>query len=119
MKTLVLAALGLLLTGSAVAQQPAAKAKPAARKTSDVTLVCEAVYLPARTTWTRTVNIGYDQKRVQSVLIDGVQVYTFSVRETVILTAIDNERIQIDVAAQTWSSDFRGQATAMGRCERS
>lgn len=120
MKVFVLAALGLLFAGSALAQQPAGgKAKPAAAKTSDVTLVCEAVYLPARTTWTRTVNIAYDQKRVHSVLIDGVPVYTFAVRETVILTAIDNERIQIDVAAQTWTSDFRGQASAMGRCERS
>jgi hypothetical protein len=119
MKSLLLAALGLLLASGAEAQQPAAKAKPTAKKSSDVTLVCEAVYLPARTTWTRTVNIGYDQKRVRSVLIDGVPVYTFAVRETVILTAIDNERIQIDVAAQTWTSDFRGQASAMGRCERS
>ncbi len=90
-----------------------------AAKTSEVTLVCEAVYLPARTTWTRTVSIGYDKKRVRSVRIDGVPVYTFAIEDTVILTAIDNERIQIDTAAQTWSSDFRGQATAMGRCERS
>ncbi len=91
--------------------------KPAARAT-EVTLVCEAVYLPARTTWTRTVGIAYDKKRVRSVHIDGVPVYTFAIQETVILTAVDNERIQIDTAAQTWSSDFRGQATAQGRCER-
>ncbi|WP_300656000.1 hypothetical protein [Hydrogenophaga sp.] len=96
------------------------KASPnAASPASEVTLVCEAVYLPARTTWTRTVSIGYDKKRVRSVQIDGVPVYTFAIQETVILTAVDNERIQIDTAAQTWSSDFRGQATAMGRCERS
>ncbi|MDM7942715.1 MAG: hypothetical protein QUV35_08805 [Hydrogenophaga sp.] len=91
----------------------------AAPKASEVTLVCEAVYLPARTTWTRTVLIAYDDRRVRSVQIDGVPVYTFAIQETVILTAIDNERIQIDTAAQTWSSDFRGQATAQGRCERS
>lgn len=90
-----------------------------ADKTAEVTLVCEAVYLPARTTWTRTVSIGYDKKRVNAVKIDGVPVYTFTVQETVILTAIDNERIQIDTAAQTWTSDFRGQATSQGRCERS
>ena len=83
-----------------------------------MTLVCEAVYLPARTTWTRTVSIGYDKKRVRSVQIDGVPVYTFAIQETVILTAVDNERIQIDTAAQTWTSDFRGLATAQGRCER-
>jgi hypothetical protein len=100
----------------AMAQNKAA-AKPAAQ-TNEVTLVCEAVYLPARTTWTRTVDIAYDKKRVRAVQIDGVPVYTFAIQETVILTAVDNERIQIDTAAQTWSSDFRGQATAQGRCQR-
>ena len=50
--------------------------------------------------------------------IDGVPVYTFNVQGTVILTALDNERIQIDTAAQTWTSDFRGLASAQGRCER-
>ena len=102
----------------AASAQNKAPAKAAAQA-SEVTLVCEAVYLPARTTWTRTVSIGYDKKRVRSVQIDGVPVYTFAIQETVILTAVDNERIQIDTAAQTWSSDFRGQATAQGRCERS
>jgi hypothetical protein len=81
-------------------------------------LQCEAVYLPARTTWTRRVDIGFDQQRVRSVHIDGVPVYTFSIRGTMILTALDNERIQIDTASQTWTSDFRGLATAQGRCER-
>ena len=107
--------------GAALAFNAAAQTKPAAKSAAQaeqLTLVCEAVYLPARTTWTRTVNIGYDKKRVRSVQIDGVPVYTFAIQETVILTAVDNERIQIDTAAQTWSSDFRGQATAMGRCER-
>lgn len=95
--------------------RPPSKPAPTA---NEVTLVCEAVYMPARTTWTRTVSIGYDKKRVRSVKIDGVPVYTFAIQDTVILTAVDNERIQIDTAAQTWSSDFRGQATAQGRCER-
>jgi hypothetical protein len=123
MKAFATATLGLLLiaSGGGAWVQPTAKAKPATatKKTSDVTLVCEAVYLPALTTWTRTVNIVYDQKRVRAVQIDGVPVYTFAIQETVILTAVDNERIQIDTAAQTWTSDFRGQATAQGRCERS
>lgn len=83
-----------------------------------VELVCEAVYLPARSTWTRSVRIVYDGRRVRSVQVDGVPVYAFNVAGTVLLTAIDNERIQIDVAARTWTSDFRGQATAQGRCER-
>lgn len=114
---IVAACMAAALSSAASAQnKPPAQSAP---KTNEVTLVCEAVYLPARTTWTRTVSIGYDKKRVRSVQIDGVPVYTFAVQETVILTAVDNERIQIDTAAQTWSSDFRGLATAMGRCERS
>ncbi len=118
MKTAGLWALSIataVVAAPAVAQGKNRKADKAA----EVTLVCEAVYLPARTTWTRTVSIGYDRKRVNAVKIDGVPVYTFAVQETVILTAIDNERIQIDTAAQTWTSDFRGQATSQGRCERS
>lgn len=85
--------------------------------TQSVTLVCEAVYLPARSSWTRTVDIAYDKQRVRSVQIDGVAVYTFAIAGTLILTSQDNERIRIDTAAQTWSSDFRGLATAEGRCE--
>lgn len=116
MKTLpaLVLATGLL---AAAASTPAREVAKGAG-VGEVTLVCEAVYMPARTTWTRSVRIGYDQKRVRSVQIDGVPVYTFSVRDTVILTSVDNERIQVDTAAQTWASDFRGQATAQGRCER-
>lgn len=110
------ACLALAVPLATAQNKPAAKTAPQA---NEVTLICEAVYLPARTTWTRTVNIAYDKKRVRAVQIDGVPVYTFAIQETVILTSIDNERIQIDTAAQTWSSDFRGQATAQGRCERS
>lgn len=91
------------------------QAQPVASK---VVLVCEAVYLPARSVWVRTVGIEYDQKRVLSVEIDGVPVYSFNVRDTLILTAMDNERIQIDTATQNWTSDFRGLATSQGRCER-
>ena len=81
-------------------------------------LLCDAVYQPARTNWLRTVDIAFDGRRVRRVLIDGVPVYTFTVFETTILTALDNERIQIDTATQLWTSDFRGQATGAGRCER-
>ena len=106
---------------AAWAQAPApapAPAAPATGANSKVVLVCEAVYLPARNVWVRTVAIEYDQKRVLSVQIDGVPVYTFNVRETIILTALDNERIQIDTATQTWTSNFRGVASSQGRCER-
>ena len=105
------AALGLLVAGLAQAAAPAASA-------SAVHLACEPVYLPARGVWARTVDIAYDQKKVRSVLIDGVPVYSFAVRGTTILTALDNERIQIDVATLSWRSDFRGLASSEGRCER-
>lgn len=111
-----------LATGLACAQSVKTPKAPdpgkAKGQAQEVSLSCEAVYLPARTTWTRLVSIGYDQQRVRTVQIDGVPVYTFTVRDTVILTSTDNERIQIDTAAQTWSSDFRGAATSQGRCER-
>ena len=100
--------------------QEATAANPPASGNGVLTLSlqCEAAYLPARTTWPRRVEIGFDQRRVRTVHIDGVPVHTFSIRGTVILTALDNERIQIDTARQTWTSDFRGLATAKGRCER-
>jgi hypothetical protein len=96
----------------------AAVSGPVVAAPQRVTLVCDAVYLPARSSWTRTVDIAYDNQRVRSVEIDGVAVYTFAIAGTLILTSQDNERIRIDTAAQTWSSDFRGLATAEGRCER-
>jgi hypothetical protein len=33
------------------------------------------------------------------------------------MTAVDNERIQIDLVTRQWQSDFRGHATGQGRCE--
>jgi hypothetical protein len=96
----------------------AVAAGPLAAAQQRVTLVCEAVYMPARSNWTRTVDIAYDNQRVRAVQIDGVAVYTFAIAGTLILTSQDNERIRIDTATQTWSSDFRGLATAEGRCDR-
>lgn len=104
----------LLLAAAALAvgaQVPAPKAR-------HLTLVCEAVYLPARTIWVRQVRIGFDDRAVTSVQIDGVPVYSFEVDGTTLLTAMDNERIQVDTATQSWQSDFRGLAQSQGRCER-
>lgn len=95
-----------------------APAQAAAPRRHHVDLECEAVYLPARSTWVRQVEIDYDQRKVTAVRIDGVTAYSFSVAGTTILTAVDNERIQIDAAAQSWQSDFRGQAQSQGHCER-
>lgn len=89
----------------------------AAAAPQQVTLSCEASYLPARSTWVREVRFSLDEQRVRAVEIDGVPVYSFSVVGTVLLTALDNERIQLDTATLLWRSDFRGQARSEGRCE--
>ena len=79
---------------------------------------CEAVYLPARSTWVRNVAIEHDERRILDLRIDGVAVYSFAVEGAVIRTALDNERIVLDTASGQWQSDFRGQAQGQGRCER-
>ncbi|WP_353396775.1 hypothetical protein [Hydrogenophaga sp. 5NK40-0174] len=81
-----------------------------------IVLACEAVYLPARSVWNRKVLIEHDQHRVRAVFIDGVRVYSFSVHEHLIFTALDNERIEIDLEAMSWKSDFRGMASGWGQC---
>ncbi|GEM_PF-5660779 len=79
---------------------------------------CEAVYLPARSTWVRSVEIEHDARRVVALRVDGVPVYSFAVDGTVVRTALDNERITFDTASGQWQSDFRGLAQSQGRCER-
>src|SRR6218665_899659 len=59
---------------------------------------CEAVYLPARSTWVRSVEIDHDEHRVRALRIDGVAVYSFAVDGAAIRTALDNERIVFDSA---------------------
>jgi hypothetical protein len=83
-----------------------------------VVWTCQAFYLPARSIWTRTLAIDYDAESVRSVAIDGVRVYSFSVIDSIVLTAIDGERIQFDAIAQTWKSDLRGVVSSQGRCDR-
>lgn len=84
----------------------------------DVRWSCAVAYLPARSTWVREVVIEHDARRVRAVRIDGVAVHAFQVHEALILTALDNERIVLDTATLSWQSDFRGQASGAGRCER-
>jgi hypothetical protein len=110
------AALALALAALGCAGQARAQAQTQAP--AEVLLSCDAVYLPARTNWVREVRFTLDDRRIRGVSIDGVPVYTFTVYETVLLTSLDNERIQLDTATLTWRSDFRGQATSEGRCER-
>ncbi|MEX1166631.1 MAG: hypothetical protein WEK74_07145 [Hydrogenophaga sp.] len=86
--------------------------------TPDRTLLrCEAVYMPARNTWVREVELVGKAGRLSELRIDGQAVYTFAVRDTTVFTSQDNERIQIDFAEGTWRSDFRGLASGQGPCE--
>ena len=98
--------LGTLTLGSAVMAAP-----------SSVVLSCAVAYLPQRSTWVREVRIDWDKKAIHRLRIDGVEPYGFSLVPGGVITALDNERIQIDLAARQWQSDFRGQATGQGRCE--
>ncbi len=79
---------------------------------------CEAIYLPARSTWVRSVEIEHDDRRVRGLRIDGVAVYSFAVDGAVLRTALDNERITFDTARLSWQSDLRGLVSSQGRCER-
>ena len=79
---------------------------------------CPVAYLPARSTWVRTVALRLVQGQVAELRIDGQAVHTFAAEGTLLLTAMDNERIAFDVATGQWNSDFRGLARGSGRCER-
>lgn len=84
---------------------------------SSVVLSCAVAYLPQRSTWVREVRIDWDPKAVRRLRIDGVEPHGFSLVPDGVMTAIDNERIQIDLRTRQWQSDFRGHATGQGRCE--
>jgi hypothetical protein len=90
---------------------------PAMAAPSSVVLNCAVAYLPQRSTWVREVRIDWDQKAVRRLRIDGVEPHGFSLVPNGVMTALDNERIQIDLRALQWQSDFRGHATGQGRCE--
>ncbi len=79
---------------------------------------CEAVYLPARSTWVRELDLLHDGRTLRAVWIDGAPVHRFAVSGTTLRTALDNERIVFDTASLAWQSDLRGVASAHGRCER-
>lgn len=77
---------------------------------------CAAFYLPTRNIWNRQVDIRFQNSQPVSVHIDGLPVYAFSMVGPVVMTAIDNERIQIHTQALLWTSDFRGMASSQGAC---
>ena len=99
---------------TAFAAEPSVASERTPPNTS--TWTCQAFYLPARSIWQRTIAIEYDGAAVRSVQIDGVAVYTFNLNGSSLMTAVDGERIQFDVAALTWTSDLRGLVSASGRC---
>jgi len=84
---------------------------------SALVLSCAVAYMPQRSTWVREVRIDWDQTAIRRLRIDGVEPYGFSLMPNGVMTALDNERIQIDLRTRQWQSDFRGQATGQGRCE--
>ena len=98
---------------------PAATATTATTNTVTTTTkrwTCNAFYLPARNIWQRTVAIEYEGDVVRSVQIDALAVYTFTVEGSNLLTSVDGERIQFDVAELSWTSDLRSLASSTGRC---
>ena len=105
MKTPIWALMAVLLTAQA----------HAALQT--VHLSCAVAYMPARSTWVRDVQIDWDDQKIRALKIDGLTPYSFALRPQGFSTAIDNERIQVDLLQAQWTSDFRGLATGQGRCE--
>ena len=106
--------LSLFASTGALAAEPAPLSGVGALRTA--TWTCQAFYLPARGMWPRTVELQYDGAVVRTVLIDGIAAYTFTINGSTLMTAIDGERIQFDVAALTWTSDLRGLVSSSGRC---
>ncbi len=104
---LVLAVAASSLVGNPVATASTVKIKQ---------FTCAAFYLPTRSIWNRQVDIQYQNSQPVSVHIDGLPVYTFSMAGPVVMTALDNERIQIHTQALLWTSDFRGVASSQGAC---
>ena len=104
---------------SAAVQTASAEAKPAPSSPAPATVTrwtCNAFYLPARNIWQRTVAVEYQGDAVRSVQIDGVAVHSFMLEGSTLLTGVDGERIQFDVADLSWTSDLRGLVNSSGRC---
>ena len=80
-------------------------------------MTCAVVYMPERRSWARRVSIRWQGERLLDLQIDGQQPYSFSVDGTALATALDNERILLDLSSMEWASDFRGLASGRGRCE--
>lgn len=79
-------------------------------------MTCDVAYLPQRSSWGRLVAVFWEGEVFKGLRIDGLLPHAVSVRGSALATAIDNERILLDLATMEWTSDFRGQAEGRGRC---
>ena len=109
-----LAALALASAGPLLAAPPGA---PSPSAVQTLNLDCAVAYLPARSTWQRLVQLAWQGDTLSALRIDGLAPHSFSVQGDTVATAVDNERIQIDLRALQWTSDFRGLASGQGRCD--
>lgn len=103
------------LLGATALPAAATATKPTPTST-DTHLRCDVVYQPTQSTWVRQVVLTHSGKRLRTVAIDGVAVYTFALSGAVVMTSLDNERIQLDLSQPAWTSDFRGWASGRGLC---
>lgn len=80
-------------------------------------LICRVVYQPGGNVWVREVVLADSRQTLQTVRVDGVPVYSFTRQGPLIRTALDNERIEIDLGQPPgWASNFRGLASGLGHC---
>lgn len=93
-----------------------AAALSAAQPGQRLSLQCAVFYTPERAIWQRQVELTHDAQRVRALRIDGQTPYAFSSDGQHVYTALDNERIHIDLAQGLWRSDFRGLASGEGHC---
>lgn len=106
---------GWLLGGLAAAAVQAASPQPLPTLTA-TRLQCEPVYLPQRSVWSREVTLWHSRQTLKAVEVDGIRVHSFRLAGRTVLTALDNERIRIDLNAGLWHSDLRGMAEGQGPC---
>ncbi len=90
---------------------------PAPRDWS-VRWACVVPYTPSGSVWERSLTLRVDASALREVWVDGQKTHSFAVADTLVLTALDNERIRFDTETGAWHSDFRGLAVGEGWCQR-
>ena len=79
---------------------------------------CVVPYTPSGSVWERSLTLRADASALREVWVDGQKAHSFAVADTLVLTALDNERIRFDTETGAWHSDFRGLAVGEGWCQR-